>query len=58
MSECVLQLVTYVVPLPETLLGGASSPVTDKEEGLQRDVKFGRMGDQKRPQLKGEMIPC
>jgi len=28
-----------------------------KEEGLKGDVKFGRVGHQKRPQLKGEIIP-
>jgi len=39
------------------LLRGASSPVTDKEEGLQRDLKFERVGHQKGWQLKGEIIP-
>src|SRR6218665_1678874 len=37
---------------------GAPSPVTDKKEGLQRDVKFGRVGHQQGTQLKGEIIPC
>src|SRR6218665_2841081 len=40
------------------LLRGAPSPVTDKKEGLQRDVKFGRVGHQQGTQLKGEIIPC
>src|SRR6218665_3033103 len=30
----------------DLLLRGAPSPVTDKKEGLQRDVKFGRVGRQ------------
>jgi len=30
----------------------------DKEEGIQRDVKLGRVDHQKGPQLKGEIIPC
>src|SRR6218665_1931487 len=34
------------------------SPVTDREEGLQRYVKFGRVCHQKGPQLKGEIISC
>jgi len=29
----------------------------DKEGGLKRDVKLGRVGHQKGPQLKGEIIP-
>jgi len=33
------------------LLRGAPSPVTGKEEGLQREVKFGRVAHQKGPQL-------
>ena len=32
--------------------------VTDKEEGLDKDVKFGGVGHQKEPQLKGKIIPC
>jgi len=40
------------------LLRGAPNPVTDKKEGLQRDVKFGRVGHQQGTQLKGEIIPC
>src|SRR6218665_2648142 len=35
------------------LLRGTPSPVTDKKEGLQRDVKFGRVGHQQGTQLKG-----
>jgi len=30
----------------------------DKEEGLERDLKLGRMGHQKGLQFKGEIIPC
>jgi len=30
----------------------------DKEEELQRDVKFGSVGHQKGPQLKEKIIPC
>src|SRR6218665_378730 len=33
-------------------------PATDKKEGLERDVKFGRVGHQHGTQLKGEIIPC
>ena len=29
-----------------------------KKEGLQRNVKFGRVGHQQGTQLKGEIIPC
>src|SRR6218665_798680 len=35
-----------------------SPPATDKKEGLERDVKFGRVGHQHGTQLKGEIIPC
>jgi len=30
----------------------------DKEEGLQKDVKFGSVGHQNGPLPKGEIIPC
>jgi len=33
-------------------------PFTDKEEGLQRDVKFGTVVHQNGPQLKGEIRYC
>jgi len=44
--------------IEETTTQRRSQPGTDKEEGLQRDVKFGRVGHQKEPQLKGQIIPC
>src|SRR6218665_3122496 len=41
------------------LLRGAPSPVTAKEEGLEGDVKFGKVGHQQGTQLlNGEIIPC
>jgi len=42
-------LETYIAPLllfKRLLLRGAPSPVTDKEEGLERDVKFGSVDHQ------------
>ena len=54
-------LETYIAPLQETTTQRGSyrySPVTDKEEGLQKEVKFGRVGHQKGPQLKRKIIPC
>src|SRR6218665_4036533 len=44
--------------IEETTIQRHPQPGTDKEDGLQRDVKFGRVGHQKGPQLKGKIIPC
>jgi len=45
-------LETYVAPLQDTQR--RSQPVTAKEERLQGNVKFGRMGHQQGMQI----IPC
>ena len=67
-SRCVLVsrffhsfiLETYIAPLQETTTQRGSQPMQSrtKKEGLQRDVKFGRVGHQQGTQLKGEIIPC
>jgi len=46
---------TYIAPLQETTTQRGPSPVTTKEEGLQRYqyVKFGRVGRQQGTKLKG-----
>src|SRR6218665_617937 len=42
--------------IEETTIQRRSQQGTYKEERLQRDVKFGRVGHHKGPQLKGQII--
>src|SRR6218665_940823 len=48
----------YIAPLQETTTQRRSQPSHGQKEGLQIDVKFGRVGHQQGTQLKGEIIPC
>src|SRR6218665_2032543 len=43
----------YIAPLQETTTQRRSQPSHGQKEGLQRDVKFGRVGHQQGTQLKG-----
>src|SRR6218665_1069936 len=51
-------LETYIAPLQETTTQRRSQPSHGQKEGLQRDVKFGRVGHQQGTQLRVEIIPC
>jgi len=70
MSDCILNeniiviiihsfiLETCIVFIQETTTQTLPAQSWTKKERLLRDVKFGRVGHHKGPQLKGEIIPC